>query len=110
MPARFAASGNGKRVPGASVRAPWRSAWISRALSSSARPSSAALRGTPPLLLVGPPPAGAPPADGARTPRDGVPGLEAGVSAVWQEHDGRPVGPGPRLLSGPLGGVGLGWQ
>src|ERR671916_1715693 len=103
MPPRSAASGKGRRVPGASVRAPWRSAWISRALSGSARPSSAAPRDTL-LLSVGPPPTGAPAADRAPPPRDSVSGLEAGVAAVGQEHDGGPVSPGRRLLRGRLGG------
>src|ERR671917_1004769 len=108
MPARSAASGNGRRVPGASVCAPWRSAWISLALSSSARPSSAAPYSAPLPLLVGPPSVGAPAADGAGAPRHGVPGLEAGVATVGQAHDGGPVGPSRRLLCRRLSCVGLG--
>src|SRR5215208_1521619 len=108
MRVRFAASRKGRRVPGRNVCSQWRSACTSWAASSSARPSSAARLITPLLLLVGVPPVSAPATNRACTLRKGISSLEAGIAAVRQAYDGRPVVPRCRLLGFLFGGVGLG--
>jgi len=97
-----------RRVPGRNVCAPWRSACICWAASSSDRPSSAVRYITPLPLLVGVPPASAPATNRACTLRKGISSLETGVAAVRQAYNGRPVVPRCRLLGFLFGGVGLG--
>src|SRR5215212_9949329 len=108
MPVRFAASRKERHVPGRNVCAPWRSACICWAASSSALPSSATRYITPLLLLVGTPPVSAPATNRARTLRKGISSLETGVAAVRKAYNGRPVRPRCRLLRSLFGGVGLG--
>src|SRR5215213_3780377 len=108
---RSPAASRGRWVPGGNVCAPWRSACISWAALSSARPSSAVrvmrvISGL--LLLVSPPPVGPPATNRARTLRKGIYSLETAIAAVRQAYDGRSVGPRCRLLRPRFGRVSLG--
>src|SRR5215216_1962072 len=108
MPMRSPAASRGRWVPGGNVCAPWRSACISWAALSSARPSSAVRVISGLLLLVSPPPVGPPATNRARTLRKGISSLETAIAAVRQAYDGRSVGPRCRLLRSRLGSVSLG--
>src|SRR5215208_5496848 len=108
MPMRSPAASRGRWVPGGNVCAPWRSACISWAALSSARPSSAVRVISGLLLLVSPPPVGPPATNRARTLRKGISSLETAIAAVRQAYDGRSVGPRCRLLRPRLGSVSLG--